>query len=133
MLNFSPDYSITGGTIDNWYVDNENAGIRTPIIQHTTTDSATISDLAEIELGVVFVGDVSLESPPNPSDKKCNERLKLLAISYSESIQPELHRDIQARLLILEHDLDVLISRYTERDWELLSAFKRSIDGLNEE
>ena len=132
MLNFSPDYSITGGIIDNWYVDNENAVIRTPIIQRAATDSATNSELAKIELGVV-VGDVSLESPPNPSDKKCNERLKLLAISYSESIQPELHRDIQARLLILEHELDVLISRYTEHDWELLSAFKRSIDELNEE
>ena len=133
MLDFSLDYNITGGPIDNWYVDDQYTGIRTPIIQPATADATTTSALGETELGGVIGGDMFNEISTIHGDKKCNERLKLLAMSYSDLIQPELHRDIQARLLILEHELDNLIPRYTERDWELLLEFKQSINELNEE
>ena len=133
MLNFALDNSITGGPIDDWYVDDQNAGIRTSIIQLVTAGATTTSELGEIILGVVIGGDRLKETSTNQGKKKCNERLKLLAKSYSESIEPEFHREIQARLLILEHELDALIPRYTERDWELLLEFKQSINELNEE
>lgn len=135
MLDFEFDSSITGGTIDNWYVDNDDLVNRTPITRNRLIgnfDTGTTSDFQFTESSE-FHFQYPLDNSSHDSqyvEQMCNDRLKLLVKSYSESITPEFNRDIQARVLILEKMLSNQIPRYTEQDWDLLVKFQQSIDKL---
>ena len=125
MLEFGPDPNITGGSIDNWYVDDKNSGIRTPTYQPSTVPQKNI------DLGVVgFPKKAISEKAASLEEIKCNQRLNLLARSYAESEQSNYWRDLQARITILETELEAILPRYTESDWALLEQFKISIDKI---
>ena len=135
MIKFEPDSSITGGAIDDWYVDNDDLVNRTKIIRtqpKKLVDSGTASEFplkeSNVNLYQNWLDSRSRET--NIVEKMCNDRLKLLAKLYSDSITPEFARDIKARVLILEYLLGDRMPRYTEQDWELLMKFQQSIEEL---
>ncbi len=128
MLDFVPDLNLTGGSIDNWYVDDKNSEIRTPNYQQPT--------VSQINIDLEIVGSSAVASSQESSsleEKKCNQRLKLLAMSYAESEQSDYWRDLQARISILESELEAILPRYTDSDWQLLEQFKLSIDRIIKE
>lgn len=125
MLDFVPDLNITGGSIDDWYVDDKNSAIRTPINQPPTVSNINI------DLEVVSISEeASSEKSASLEEIKCNQRLNLLAKSYAQSERSDYWRDLQARISILETELEAVLPRYTESDWALLEQFKISIDRI---
>ena len=125
MLEFGPDPNITGGSIDNWYVDDKNSGI--------STQTHLPSTVPQINFGLGVVGiteKATNEKSASLEEIKCNQRLNLLAKSYAESEQSNYWRDLQARITILETELEAILPRYTESDWALLEQFKISIDKI---
>ena len=127
MLDFAPDQDITGGSIDNWFVDDQISDDRTLIYP-----LVIVPRLEANVYEVSSANETSSEGFATLEEKKCNQRLELLAKSYVESEQSDYWRDLQARLSILENEIEALIPRYTESDWELLEQFKNSIDRINE-
>lgn len=125
MLEFGPDPNITGGSIDNWYVDDKNSGISAPTHQPSTVPQINT------DLGVVGIPEKATnEKSASLEEIKCNQRLNLLARSYAESEQSNYWRDLQARISILETELEAILPRYTESDWALLEQFKISIEKI---
>ncbi len=125
MLEFGPDPNIIGGSIDKWYVDDKNSGISTQTHQPSTVPQINI------DLGVIGIPEKATnEKSASLEEIKCNQRLNLLAKSYAESEQSDYWRDLQARISILETELEAILPRYTERDWALLEQFKISIDKI---
>ncbi len=132
MLDFEFDPGTTGGSIDNWYVNTESSSKRTPLILlYSESNLNAPVELEEITLGIDSDQDHLDRLDINLIDQKCDERMALLAKRYAESVHSKFLREFQARIQILENELDILMPRYTESDWELLDQFKRSIDVLN--
>ncbi len=65
-------------------------------------------------------------------DKKCSDRLTLLARAYGEKQASEDQRALLARIEMIESEIEATTPRYTEADWALLERFKESIDKLAE-
>ena len=133
MLDFQLDTGITGGAIDNWYVDDDRCVNRTRDFQPKKfPDPGTAPEIQNEDSSVRQL-EISFSSKSNETteiERICSDRLKLLARLYSDSITPEFYRDIQARVLILERKIDACMPRYSEQDWELLSKFQQSIEEL---
>ena len=137
MLDFQPDSSLTGGTIDNWYVDNDEKvpRTRTPHIRHgvsivpVVTSDNQIS-ASEHDPDLPSSDQVSSSDETTKIEKMCDDRLTLLAKLYSESITPKYYREIQARVSIIERQLEIRVPRYTEQDWQLLAKFQQLVEAL---
>ncbi len=152
MLDFNSDENITGGNIVNWSVDkydqtpdrSNNVARLSKIINRSraskshgnasfTFDNLEVTtDNRSAILGI----DRTWCSPGGASNdefvivQKCNDRLELLAMAYSDSISHEFHRELHARIRIIETELDQIMPRYSEQNWKLLLEFKQLIDEL---
>lgn len=122
MLSFDTD--VTGSSSNEWFFDagndqrfNEEAPVRpleTPLFGVIGEEADLVSDL------------------PSYAEllKKGDDRLALLAKEYTQKLNPNLNRDIKARIKILENEIDNACPRYTEEDWALLEKFTASVNKL---
>lgn len=63
-------------------------------------------------------------------DKRCNDRLILLARAYGKNQASENQREVMARIEMIESEIDSKVPRYSEKDWQLLEDFKESLSKL---
>lgn len=65
-------------------------------------------------------------------EKRCNDRLILLARAYGKNQVSENQREVLARIEMIESEIDSKVPRYDEEDWKLLEDFKVSLAKLAE-
>lgn len=87
-------------------------------VPHLVVDQDGIDSLGE-EFDVTF-------------EKRCNDRLTLLARAYGKNKASDNQREVLARIEMIESEIDSKVPRYNEEDWQLLEDFKVSLEKLTE-